>query len=333
MPTTTVVIPNYNGMKFLPACMESLKNQDYKDFEILMIDNASADESVSWMEEHYPEVPLVKNETNLGFSGAVNQGIELAKTPYVILLNNDVEVDPGYVGAMVRAMESDPKIFSVSAKMIRFYERELMDDAGDLMNLIGWAFQRGIARDVKLYEKDMVPVFSACAGAAIYRKEVFDRIGTFDLMHFAYLEDLDVGYRARLYGYKNVYCSKAIVYHVGSGTSADGNKYSDFKVKTAARNSIYVLYKNMPLLQRLFNLVPLTLGYLLKLSFFKKRGFGTAYREGLKEGLAHRKECKKVPFSLGRIPYYFVIEWMLFTGMITYTWEYLHRKHSKSNSW
>lgn len=158
------------------------------------------------------------------------------------LINNDTKVAPHYVEALERAMDRSEKIFSVSSKMIQMYHPDLMDDAGDMYSVLGWAFQRGVGRPEGLYKKSC-RVFTACAGAAIYRREVFETIGYFDEMHFAYLEDIDVGYRAKLYGYDNVFCPEAVVYHVGSGTS--GSKYNSFKVKLAARNNVYLNYKNM----------------------------------------------------------------------------------------
>ena len=121
----------------------------------------------------------------------MNTGIRAADTPYVILLNNDTEADEYYVAEMVRAIERSPKIFSVSSRMIQMYHPELMDDAGDMYCILGWAYQRGVGQSVRKYSHSR-RVFSACAGAAIYRREVFEKIGYFDEMHFAYLEDLDV---------------------------------------------------------------------------------------------------------------------------------------------
>ena len=123
--------------------------------------------------------------------------------------------------------------------------------------LLGWAYQRGVGRDLTHYRRS--PVFSACAGAAIHRREVFEEIGYFDEMHFAYLEDIDVGYRARIAGYDNIYCPAALVWHVGSGTS--GSKYNSFKVKLAARNNVYLNYKNMPCLQLIINAIPIAAGF------------------------------------------------------------------------
>lgn len=192
-------------------------------------------------------------------------GIRAADTPYVILLNNDTKVAPHYVEALERAMDRSEKIFSVSSKMIQMYHPDLMDDAGDMYSVLGWAFQRGVGRPEKLYKKSC-RVFTACAGAAIYRREVFETIGYFDEMHFAYLEDIDVGYRAKLYGYDNVFCPEAVVYHVGSGTS--GSKYNSFKVKLAARNNVYLNYKNMRTWQLLLNSPCLLAGTICKVPVF-----------------------------------------------------------------
>ncbi|MBP3927259.1 MAG: glycosyltransferase family 2 protein, partial [Clostridium sp.] len=231
--TTTVIIPNYNGLRFMEECMASLKAQTYRNFKILVVDNGSTDGSVDWLKEKQIETIFLKENT--GFSGAVNVGIRAADTPYVILLNNDTRADEYFVAELVRALEQSPGIFSVSSKMIQMYAPHLMDDAGDMYSVLGWAYQRGVGQDIRRYRKSR-RVFSACAGAAIYRREVFEEIGYFDEMHFAYLEDIDVGYRARIAGYDNIYCPAAVVWHVGSGTS--GSKYNSFKVKLAARNNI-----------------------------------------------------------------------------------------------
>lgn len=133
----------------------------------------------------------------------------------MLLLNNDVRVDEYFVAEMVRAIGQSERIFSVSSRMIQMYHPDRLDDAGDMYSLLGWAYQRGVGRDLTHYRRSS-RVFSACAGAAIYRREVFEEIGYFDEMHFAYLEDIDVGYRARIAGYDNIYCPAALVWHVGS---------------------------------------------------------------------------------------------------------------------
>ena len=200
--------------------------------------------------------------------------------------------------------------------MIQMYHPELIDSAGDLYTLLGWGVCRGCGRPVSNYTK-YDEIFTACAGAAIYRRSVFDEIGYFDENHFAYLEDIDIGYRARIYGYYNMYCPTALVYHVGSGTS--GSKYNSFKVKLAARNNLYLNYKNMPALQLVLNFIPLAIGYFVKYLFFCKIGFGKDYKEGFIEGLQTAKLQKKVKFQFKHLGNYLVIE----IDLIKYTFDYI----------
>ena len=317
----TIIIPNYNGLKFMEPCFKALRAQSDQNFELLVVDNGSTDGSVKWLEDH--QIPSIFLEENTGFSGAVNIGIRESVTPYVILLNNDTEPQPDYVKEMVNAIEGSPKIFSVSSKMIQLYHKDLMDDAGDMYSVLGWAYQRGVGQKSSGYKK-ACRVFSACAGAAIYRREVFDKIGGFDEDHFAYLEDIDVGYRAKICGYENWYCPKAVVYHVGSGTS--GSKYNSFKVKLAARNNLYLNYKNMPLLQLILNFLPILAGMAVKYMFFRRIGFASDYIEGVKEGLKTLKKTKKVRFQMSRLGNYIRIEGELILGTFLYVWEFMKRK-------
>ncbi|WP_124065195.1 glycosyltransferase family 2 protein [Clostridium sp. E02] len=317
----TIIIPNYNGLRFMEPCFQALKAQTEQNFELLVVDNGSTDGSIAWLKDH--EIPSIFLPENTGFSGAVNVGIKKASTTYVILLNNDTEPEPDYVEEMVHAIGRSKKIFSVSSKMIQLYNKDKMDDAGDMYSVLGWAFQRGVGQKSSGYQKPC-RVFSACAGAAIYRREVFEKIGGFDESHFAYLEDIDIGYRAKIYGYENVYCPKAVVYHVGSGTS--GSKYNSFKVRLAARNNVYLNYKNMPALQLLFNLFPILLGIAVKYFFFRKIGFASDYVEGLKEGIKTAGKTRKILFKPSRFFRYLRIEGELILGTFFYIWEFLRRK-------
>lgn len=317
----TIIIPNYNGLKFMEPCFAALDGQSEKGFEVLVVDNGSTDGSAEWLREH--GIPAVFLKENIGFSGAVNIGIRQARTPYVILLNNDTEPAPDYVRELLRIMERSPGIFSASSKMVQLFHKDLIDDAGDMYSLLGWAYQRGVGQKVSGYRRP-VRVFAACAGAAIYRRELFEKVGYFDESHFAYLEDIDVGYRAKILGYENVYCPSAIVYHVGSGTS--GSKYNSFKVKLAARNNIYLNYKNMPLFQLMLNSIPLLLGIWVKYLFFSKIGFGPDYAEGLREGVKTAGKCKKVKFSVKNLGNYVRIEWELILGTFVYVWEFIKRR-------
>ncbi|MGL5434355.1 MAG: glycosyltransferase family 2 protein [Lachnospiraceae bacterium] len=320
----TIVIPNYNGLEFMQPCMDALKQQTCRDFDVLVVDNGSADGSVEWLKQQ--QINSVFLTENTGFSCAVNVGIRAAATPYVILLNNDTEAEPDYVAELLRAIECSPKIFSVSPKMIQMYQRDKMDDAGDMYSIMGWAYQRGVGQETERYNRPC-NVFSACAGAAIYRRDIFDEIGYFDEMHFAYLEDIDVGYRARIAGYYNRYCPSAQIYHVGSGTS--GSRYNSFKVKLAARNNVYLNYKNMPLPQLLVNSIPLAAGVIGKYLFFRQKGFARDYLEGIREGLLTMHKTKKVPYQRKYLSNYLAIEWELIYGAVLYIYEFSRRQVRK----
>lgn len=324
MKKTTVIIPNFNGVHFLAPCLEALYEDTQVPFDLIIVDNGSTDESVAYLQTHnmMPDgtpIRLIKNHKNLGFCKAVNQGIEASDTEYVILLNNDTKVMPGFVKALEEALTSEKNAFSVSALMLQMHQPELIDGAGDYYCALGWAFARGKGRKVtsKRYQTRQ-EVFSACAGAAIYKKEVFQKIGLFDENHFAYLEDLDIGYRANIFGYRNYYEPTARVLHAGSGFS--GSRYNEFKTTLASKNSIYLICKNMPWAQILLNIIFLLPGFLVKTVFFCKKGFGKAYLKGLGKGLSFgiSKEGRKhkVRFHKTHLKNYIHIQKMLWQGLI-----------------
>jgi len=309
----SIVIPNYNGIKFIKNCLQSLEEQTSKEFDIIIVDNASTDGSLELIKQDFGYVKLIELDKNYGFCKAVNEGIRSADSDYVILLNNDTEADKGFVEELVKAVSRSNQIFSCSAKMLQLYHKELIDDAGDYYCSLGWAFARGKGKAATEYTKDS-DIFAACAGAAIYRKSVFEKIGYFDEEHFAYLEDIDVGYRAKLYGFRNCYAANAVVYHAGSGVS--GSAHNEFKVRLASRNSIYLIYKNMPILQILLNLPFLLAGFMIKTVFFTKKGLGITYVKGLIKGIKMCIKSKKVKFKVENSGNYVTIQLELWANMV-----------------
>lgn len=311
-----VVIPNYNGIKYLRNCLNSLQNQSTVEFTVLVVDNGSTDGSYELLDE-YPNVKSIRFEQNLGFCAAVNAGIKVADTPYVILLNNDTVVKEQFIEKLILAIERDESIFSVSAKMLNMQNPALIDDAGDCYCALGWAFARGKGKDVKHYNQ-VQEVFSSCGGAAIYRRKVFEQIGYFDELHFAYLEDLDIGYRAKIYGYQNYYEPDAEVLHAGSGFS--GSRYNKFKVNLSSANSVYILGKNMPALQIILNLPFLLVGFTIKIFFFILKGLGITYIKGLLRGIrmCFSKEGKenKVRFQKEHFGNYMKIQILLWKNVL-----------------
>lgn len=313
MAKVTVVIPNYNGTNYIENCLDSLRKQSFTDFNVIVIDNGSKDGSDDIVQEKYKEVYLKRLNDNFGFSRAVNEGIKLAQSDYVILLNNDTVCDENFVKEMYLSISGDDKIFSVSSKMIQLNKPELIDDAGDLYCALGWAFGLGKDKDRSLYNKEC-EVFSACAGAAIYNKRLFEKVGYFDELHFSYLEDVDIGYRAKILGYRNMYTPKALVYHAGSGTT--GSRHNPFKIRLTVRNTWYVIYKNMPVLQIIINLPFIIIGFMIKALFFSMKGHFRPYFSGMKRGFLLCVSGRRFPHSIKYFKNYIKIQIELWINII-----------------
>ena len=314
----TVVIPNLNGAGWLKDSIESIWAQTMQDLELIVVDNGSTDESLAIAQSYQgrPGYTLIQNDTNTGFSHAVNQGIRAAKGEYVALFNNDAFAEPDWLENLIAAAEQDGRIFAVSSLMIRHFERELADDAGDYVTLLGFACKRGDGMKASRYQKPG-RVFSACGGAALYRKSILDEIGLFDETFFAYYEDVDISWRANSLGYKNVYCPTARCYHI-CGATTGAVRYNPFKSIQSGRNSILLPYKNMPILMLLLNLPFLVFGYLLKAVMFRLRGFGPAYGQGFKEALKTMGKIQKPRFRLKNLPCYVLIQLWLVLGLFQY---------------
>ena len=306
-PEVTVIIPNYNGKKLLENCIQTLEKQTCTDFKLLVVDDGSTEVTSSL------DLTMLALKENTGFCGAVNEGIRHADTPYVILLNNDTEVLPEFVEELLAAIKKSNRIFSAGAMMIDYHDRERIDNAGDYYTAFGWAVARGKGKPLADFNRPC-RVFSCCGGAVIYRTGLLRGMGPFDERHFAYLEDVDMGYRAKIHGYINCYAPGARVYHVGSATT--GTRYNEKKVFLAARNSMYLIYKNMPFLQLLINLPLILSGILIKSLFFLKKGFAGEYLKGIGAGITGCRECKKVCFSWKNMGNYACIQLALWGNVI-----------------
>lgn len=241
-PCATIIIPSYNGWRFLPTCLESLRRQTRQGFEVIVVDNGSTDGSPELLHRHYPEVRVIVLEGNRSFfSGAVNAGIRAAKGDIIILLNNDTEADPRFVEELLDGLAKHPECGMAAAKMRLFDRRDVLNAAGDYFSKDGLPGNRGVwEKDQGQYD-DAVYVFSPCGGAGAYRKGLFEQVGYFDEDFIGYCEDVDLGWRAQLQGFKCLFVPKAIVYHRLSATG--GGPLASF---LTGRNTIWVLVKNMP---------------------------------------------------------------------------------------
>ncbi len=237
----SIVIPNWNGLRFLQPCLDSLRRQTYHPIEVIVVDNASSDGSQAFIAAHYPEVRLIALARNCGFTGACNVGMEAARGQYVCLLNNDTEVDEGWAAAVVDAFVRHPEVGMVASKMLLYDRRDHIHTAGDYFTLDGEAGNRGVwQRDDGQFDREEY-VFSACGGSSVYRRELLNQVGLLDDDFFFLLEDMDLGWRAQLAGWRCLYTPSAVVYHHLSATGGGATaSYYD------GRNMILLLIKNYP---------------------------------------------------------------------------------------
>jgi len=240
-PLVSVIIPTWNGASLLPACLGALRAQTYAPLEVIVVDNASTDQTVSLLRERYAEVKLIVLPENRGLTGAVNAGIRAAAGEIIALLNNDAEAEPGWVAALVAALAAHPEAGSVASKMLLYDRREVLNSAGDTYGCDGLPANRGVwERDAGQYDQ-AVEVFGACGGAVAYRRRMLDEIGPFDEELFMYCEDVDMAWRAQIAGYRCVFAPAARVYHRLSATG--GGKIASYYT---GRNTLFVLAKDYP---------------------------------------------------------------------------------------
>ena len=243
LPAVSVVVTNWNGRRFLADCLNALNAQTWQDFEIIVVDNGSTDGSVQWLREYWSSVRVIANSENLGFPAAVNQGIQASAAVHVATLNNDTQVEPGWLAALVETIESDSRVGMCASKMLFAHSPEVINSAGVCIDraCIAWDWQGG-EPDAN-QELQPSQVFGACAGAALYRRAMLEEIGGFDQDFFMYLEDVDVAWRARLAGWHCLYTPKARVLHRHSASSVEGSPLKNFY---AGRNKVWLVIKNYP---------------------------------------------------------------------------------------
>ena len=237
----SVVIPNWNGLRFLKTCLDALRAQTFDDVEVILVDNASSDGSQGFVKTEYPHIHLIELESNLGFTGACNIGMGAATGAYIALLNNDTEVQSDWVAQVVKAFLDHPDAGIIASKMLLFDQRDRFHTAGDFFTIDGRAGNRGAwEKDLGQYDRGDY-VFSACGGSAAYRQSMLMETGALDNDFFFLLEDVDLAWRAQLAGFKVWYEPRAIVFHhlsaTGGGVTAS---YHD------GRNGIWLILKNMP---------------------------------------------------------------------------------------
>lgn len=242
-PQASLVILNYDGRELLEAHLPSVLAQDHGSYEVVVVDNGSTDGSVALLRERWPQVRVVALERNVGVTAALNVMVREARGAYVGMLNNDVDLAPDWLRILIGVLEADPEAAAAQGKLLRYFDRGVIDRAGDVVHTTSACFGRGAGEpDAGQYDAP-ADVFSAGGAAALYRRSAFDRVGFFDEDFFAYAEDVDWGFRAQLAGLRVRYEPAALGYHRGGATLGEINPFSLYHLR---RNQLWMVLKNYP---------------------------------------------------------------------------------------
>jgi GT2 family glycosyltransferase len=244
--TVAVVIVNYNSGTMLTDCVRSALTSRLP-VTVYVSDNGSSDGSIAHLRSaigDHPLVTVIEHGRNLGFAAANNAAFGLIRSEYVLCLNPDAVLAENALENLVRSAEERPEFACFAARLIQSEQRDVLDGVGDAYHVSGLVWRRGYGVPAATHDYDQpAEVFSACAAAALYRREAIEAAGGFDEDYFCYLEDVDLGFRLRLLGHRTLYVPDAVVYHVGSATSG---RESDFVVYHGHRNLVWTYVKNMP---------------------------------------------------------------------------------------
>ncbi len=250
LPLISVIVVNYNGLRVIQRCLDSILRSGYPAFEIIAVDNASNDGSLQLICGRCKSdrrLRAVANPRNLGFGGGFNLAANDAKGKHLVFLNNDTEVEPDAFANLVAVLERDPSVGAAQSKLLMMTDRDRIDSAGDMIPTIGWPSSRG------KYEIDhgqydvQVEISSARGAAMIVRKAVFQEVGGFDPDYFMYYEDVDLSWRIRLRGYKIEFVPRSVVYHFGGEFSDSSLLVRVLRSFRSGRNYIFTLVKNFDL--------------------------------------------------------------------------------------
>jgi len=240
-PFMSVVIPNYNGERFLPELCEALRDQTFRDFEVIFVDDASTDGSVAWVEAHYPEARVVVNRSNQGFAVSANLGASVARGKVFVLLNNDTRPEAEWLAELAKAICANPQAGIFASKVLLYDQPDVLHTTGDTMSARGLPGNRGVwERDTGQYDAAL-QVFGGCGCGSAFMREVWEALGGLDEDFWMYLEDVDFAFRAQLMGKEAVFVPCARILHHLTATA--GGVMASYYV---GRNTIWTVAKNMP---------------------------------------------------------------------------------------
>ena len=237
----SAIVVNFNGAGVLSDCLRSLCEQTYPDLEVIVVDNASTDGSEAIVADFAPRVRLFRNGSNTGYGGGINAGIALSGGDAILALNNDIILDPDCVAHLARSLDSDERLGMCAPKML--FPDGRLNSTGLCVSRSGAAWDRDMGFENSEVQKSAEEVLGPCGGAALYRKEMLEQVGSFDESFFLYMEDVDLAFRARLAGWKCRYVPQAKVVHY-SGATVGRN--SDLAVYYGNRNIIWYVFKDFP---------------------------------------------------------------------------------------
>jgi len=241
--TIAVVVVNWNAGDYLKKCLQSLKAQTLKPSRVIVMDNASTDDSVQGLEVEFEGYEIVRLKENTGFAFANNLAVKRAENcDWIAFLNPDAFAAPDWLEKLAEAAENFPEFTSFGSHMLR-YESDQMDGTGDVYHVCGSAWRRDHGIRASTVDRKTGEIFSPCAAASFIRKDHFEELGGFDENFFSYFEDVDLGFRFQLKGYRSLYVANAVVEHVGSATTS---RYSDFAIYHGQRNLVWSYIRNMP---------------------------------------------------------------------------------------
>jgi GT2 family glycosyltransferase len=242
-PDVSVIVVVYESGPTLAECLAAVRAQTWRDYEVILVDNASSDRVAQAAVKADPAIRLIENESNLGFAAAVNQGAKAARGRWLALLNPDAFAEPDWLARLVAASLANPAVHSFTSRQLMAEDPTKLDGLGDVMALAGYPFRGGYTHpNPGVLEPGWV--FSGCGGAMMVERDLFLRLGGFDERLFCYCEDVDLGYRLRLVGEPTLLVPDAVVRHVGSASS--GGRRSDFAVFHGTRNRFWVFVKDTP---------------------------------------------------------------------------------------
>lgn len=239
----SVIIPNWNGKELLEACLNSLIKQTFKDFEIILVDNGSTDDSLEYVRNNFPMVRTIALSENSGFARAINEGVRISHADYVVFLNNDTIVDRNWLKSLIECANEHSEALSVNSKLLNFYTRNIFDGMGITVNEVGQARSIGWQEEDNGQYDKLQYIFGATGGASLFKRRDFINVGLFDEKYFMYSEEVDFAFRAQFLGYKSIFCPQALVFHKHKATAKKLPQHLEY---WQFRNMTQTIIKDFP---------------------------------------------------------------------------------------